>query len=206
MIPADIDLVRLVADHLDTTSPSAAAARMRWVEEVCNSSYALPTGARGPLILPLSLSNGSLSRPAPSLEAISGATHVAGSDRTNVGEELVAHNPTVEALRSFKAYRRGWDGYGAEAPAPASIDAAIAFVDRLPARFGRVVPMVHAAGFAMLEIRRDGFYANFEFDPAGTVAWFIESGDVVRDGIEPFDGRTVPMGVRAALDEVAALA
>jgi hypothetical protein len=96
-------------------------------------------------------------------------------------------------FEAFRAYRDGWDGYGAEAPSAISLDAAGAFYALLPQGAQDASrPGVHAAGHAMIEIRRDPAYAVFEFVRHDRVQAFVDAPGAEIEADLPFDGAAIP--------------
>lgn len=101
---------------------------------------------------------------------------------------------------AFRSYQDGWDGYGAKAPLPSSLDAANAFYALLPEGAQKAAhPGVHAAGHAMIEIRHDPAYAVFEFPWHGRIEIFVIAPGVEMEAGDPFDGSALPRGISAAM-------
>ncbi len=91
------------------------------------------------------------------------------TDRTTTPQEIV-----IGELRSYKLMGDNWDGEGAKAPNPASLETAVSFMNGLSDSLPSPEPMLHATGSAGLFWDTEKIYADIEFPQEGFLTYYIE--------------------------------
>jgi hypothetical protein len=107
---------------------------------------------------------------------------------------------TVGELRRWLTLAPSWDGEGANAPIPLSVESASDFIRLLPENVANAEPMLHANGLAGLFWNENGHYADLEFLGDGRIAYFIQRDDDKHKGVVHFGGKIVPPFLFALLE------
>ncbi|KAB2906869.1 MAG: hypothetical protein F9K30_24270 [Dechloromonas sp.] len=90
----------------------------------------------------------------------------------------------LDRLEEFRFYEADWDGYGAEAPTSTAIDAAVAFLRKLP--LGCPAPHISLKpdGEPLFYWKSSGCYIDLTFGPDGTMSYLVESPALAETGEE----------------------
>ena len=95
-------------------------------------------------------------------------------------------------LRRWALLNENWDGEGAGAPIPASLQDAVAFVGLLKTDDAPPEPMLNATGRAGLYWKDAGLYADIEFLGDGRLAYYVERNGDKHKGVLSFDAKYIP--------------
>jgi hypothetical protein len=104
----------------------------------------------------------------------------------------------VGELRRWRVLKSDWDGEGALAPIPASLQLAESFSRHLEDS-NLPEPMLHATGRAGFYWKTDAIYADVEFLDAGRIAYYIERSGDKHKGVVNYDANQMPAVLAALL-------
>jgi hypothetical protein len=98
----------------------------------------------------------------------------------------------LNECRKFKRLKDNWDGEGALSPDTRSVSFAENFVCLLDESFGVPETMLHTNGRLGLFWNDNGVYADLEFIPDGSIAYYIKNKNNIFKGITAFNGVDIP--------------